>query len=665
MICPHCMLRISDETEHCDCGYDLGASTVVTESFMETKTTEELFNIYQKRGGKRWSEMSLELVKKVLIKRGEPLPNNIAVAIEQIEAELAAPRAQKKSWAGNLATLALSLFLFVSAGLFNASFSGVMIIVLVLFIHELGHWIGMKIFRYRDVQMFFIPFFGAAVSGSETNPSGAKRALVSLLGPLPGIFIGFVFEVLYILSGPQLSESGVMFYKLPEEIYAQLARTFLFINAFNLLPVLPLDGGRVLEDVVFSRSAKVALAFQIFTALALVGLALALRSFVLGILALFELASLKINYGKNQIAAELRREIPNIEPEATERIPRNHLEQILLRLENKFPQIETPKLMAEYVRAIWQKLRYRPPRVLATIALMLLYFFSLLGGVILALGFEFISQTPPTEMMSGERAWEKPSDNAQVEEAILKMRSPLYADESLKELAFSSVGKHKSIDAALELINGGNLQRARRVLDSVRVDTMATKNPWYWFLFAHTQHQLGDHAGARGSVHKVFALPEPESRVLLLACGVLRELGEPIDEKMSSRVFGVGVEIGVDSTVVIVTGYEDGSSRLLLSTGTGVFGEKENFPKETIVASKNLVQSAQALVSQTIFEEKRQLPGQGHVRVTFLTGAGIRGLAARLEHLEKEDNHALRSLWIAAQELRAPLQKFMVERMKQ
>jgi Zn-dependent protease len=586
-----------------------------------------------------------------------------ADTIEQIEAVLAAQRSQRKSWAGNLAMLALSLFLFVSAGLFKATFSGVMIIVLVLFIHELGHWIGMKIFRYRDVQMFFIPFFGAAVSGSESNPSGAKRAIVSLLGPLPGLAIGVVCGAFYLLSGTLFAEGGLAVFRSPQEIYAELARTFLFINAFNLLPILPLDGGRVLEDLLFSRSAKIALLFQIFTVLALAGLALALSSVVLGILAFFELASLKATYRKNQIVMELRQELSNVAPEAGAHIPRNYLARILLRLESTLPaEHQTPNLLAQHAQAIWQKIRCQAPQIGATIGLMLLYLFSLVGGVLLTLGFEFLARKPTS---LGERVWERPSDNSKIEATILEMRPLLYADMSLKELAATSRGQHQAFDDALELIDSGKLRQAHEVLDSVCVDTAATNNPWYWILFAYAKQQLEDLAGSRECARKILALPVPESRTLLLACGILRELGEKLDDEITNHVYGVIIEIGVDSTIVIVAGYEDGSSRLLLGTGTGVFGEKEDFPKETIVAAKNLVQTAKTLVSQTIFEEKRQLPSQGQVRFKFLTGAGIRGLDARLERLEEESDHALHSLWIAAQELRAQLQKFMAEKMKQ
>src|ERR1700759_4641270 len=58
----------------------------------------------------------------------------------------------------------------------------------VLFFHEAGHFVGMRVFGWRDLKMFFIPFLGAAVSGRRNGAESWKEGLVLLLGPLPGLF---------------------------------------------------------------------------------------------------------------------------------------------------------------------------------------------------------------------------------------------------------------------------------------------------------------------------------------------------------------------------------------------------------------------------------------------------------------------------------------------
>lgn len=93
-------------------------------------------------------------------------------------------------------------------------------LIVVLFIHEMGHLAAMWWFDYQDLRMFFIPFFGAAASGRKRTATGAQRAIVSLMGPLPGIFIGSALVFLWLVSG--------------SEITGTFAFLFLALNALNL-----------------------------------------------------------------------------------------------------------------------------------------------------------------------------------------------------------------------------------------------------------------------------------------------------------------------------------------------------------------------------------------------------------------------------------------------
>ena len=135
----------------------------------------------------------------------------------------------------------MSLIIFAGLGLFQQSLLGVATVIAVLFIHETGHLIGMKILGYRDVRMFFIPFFGAAVSGVQKNASSTQQAIVALLGPVPGIVLGI--------------GCAMLFFRTANDLYAETASSLLFLNGFNLLPFHPLDGGRVL-DALLSRGTQ-------------------------------------------------------------------------------------------------------------------------------------------------------------------------------------------------------------------------------------------------------------------------------------------------------------------------------------------------------------------------------------------------------------------------
>ncbi len=95
------------------------------------------------------------------------------------------PKRLAASW-----VLVGSLVLFLLVGRGERSLGALAVLVGVLLFHELGHFAGMKAFGYRDVRMFFIPFFGAAVSGKRAGVAPWKEAVVLLLGPVPGVLRG-------------------------------------------------------------------------------------------------------------------------------------------------------------------------------------------------------------------------------------------------------------------------------------------------------------------------------------------------------------------------------------------------------------------------------------------------------------------------------------------
>ncbi|NTV04424.1 LptF/LptG family permease, partial [bacterium] len=76
------------------------------------------------------------------------------------------------------------ILLFAAIGSFRDPISGVAVLVGVLLVHELGHFAAMKLFKYSDVQIFFIPMLGAAVTGSPTKHVQVNKPLVgSMLAP--------------------------------------------------------------------------------------------------------------------------------------------------------------------------------------------------------------------------------------------------------------------------------------------------------------------------------------------------------------------------------------------------------------------------------------------------------------------------------------------------
>jgi len=103
--------------------------------------------------------------------------------------------------------------------------------VLLIFVHEMGHAVML---RHRGIKAglpVFLPFLGAFISMKSQPASVYEEAESALAGPVAGTAGAFVvWWAGNALDSPML---------------ISLAFTGFLLNLFNLLPALPLDGGRV------------------------------------------------------------------------------------------------------------------------------------------------------------------------------------------------------------------------------------------------------------------------------------------------------------------------------------------------------------------------------------------------------------------------------------
>lgn len=105
--------------------------------------------------------------------------------------------------------------------------------VLLLFVHEMGHVIQLRREGIKASAPTFIPFFGAVVWAKSLGDNAAAEARVGLAGPILGSIGAGLVALAAVLTG--------------SDFLRALAYTGFFINLFNLIPVVPLDGGRAVS----------------------------------------------------------------------------------------------------------------------------------------------------------------------------------------------------------------------------------------------------------------------------------------------------------------------------------------------------------------------------------------------------------------------------------
>jgi Zn-dependent protease len=104
--------------------------------------------------------------------------------------------------------------------------------VLLLLVHEMGHVIQLRREGIEASAPMFIPFLGAVVAAKSLGDDAAAEARVGLAGPVLGSLGAALLVPVWLATG--------------NDFWQALAFTGFFLNLFNLVPVIPLDGGRAM-----------------------------------------------------------------------------------------------------------------------------------------------------------------------------------------------------------------------------------------------------------------------------------------------------------------------------------------------------------------------------------------------------------------------------------
>ena len=125
--------------------------------------------------------------------------------------------------------------------LFSVEFAIALICCLVF--HEYGHIKAMKYFGLKTKGIYLIPFVGGLALSDDKINTRWQDIVISIMGPFFGLILSIACLVGYWLTDI--------------EVLAGLAVFNALLNLFNMLPVLPLDGGHVLKSIAFSINSRV------------------------------------------------------------------------------------------------------------------------------------------------------------------------------------------------------------------------------------------------------------------------------------------------------------------------------------------------------------------------------------------------------------------------
>ncbi|GGA36615.1 M50 family metallopeptidase [Paenibacillus physcomitrellae] len=116
---------------------------------------------------------------------------------------------------------------------FTGHFAELIVLFGIVFVHELGHAAAARMLGLNVLSIQLLPFGGVAVVEEDGRLNARKEIWIAAAGPLQNIILaglGLLLHVVGIWNGPSLT---------------YFIEANLLIVLFNLLPILPLDGGKI------------------------------------------------------------------------------------------------------------------------------------------------------------------------------------------------------------------------------------------------------------------------------------------------------------------------------------------------------------------------------------------------------------------------------------
>jgi Zn-dependent protease len=149
--------------------------------------------------------------------------------VKALAALLLAGKLGKVLTSGGTMLLSVVAYAFVFGWWYAVGF------VALLFVHEMGHFLAARKCGLNVGVPTFIPFVGAWIELKEQPMDAETEAFIGIAGPMLGSAAAFVCYMVARDTG-----SGLLM---------ALAYAGFFLNLFNLIPLSPLDGGRIVAVI--------------------------------------------------------------------------------------------------------------------------------------------------------------------------------------------------------------------------------------------------------------------------------------------------------------------------------------------------------------------------------------------------------------------------------
>ncbi|MBP2240577.1 stage IV sporulation protein FB [Cytobacillus eiseniae] len=126
------------------------------------------------------------------------------------------------------------LWVVIGLAVMTAHFIELSLLLFIIFIHELGHAGAASFFSWRIKRIALLPFGGVAEMEEHGNRPLKEELIVILSGPLQHLWMMGLAYILFQFS------------IIPEDLFQLFIQFNLMVLLFNLLPIWPLDGGKLI-----------------------------------------------------------------------------------------------------------------------------------------------------------------------------------------------------------------------------------------------------------------------------------------------------------------------------------------------------------------------------------------------------------------------------------